>query len=266
MGRLVGEVRGVAIAGNEDAMTAAPTASGVALEQEQPRAGLLRVLSRWRSTYMLVTLLVLLALGAWLNQRFVGWPIFELLFTLVMLSTVVRLSVRRRQTVVGVLLGVPSAVGLWLCKLYPDAGLGEVALALLTVFLLYSAAVILYYVLRDQRVDMDTLSAAFAVFLLIGFAWGCIYGVMYILNPGSFQLVASVPPPYESGVTAYAPMDLLIYFSFVTLATVGYGDILATSTLSRGMAMLEMVLGHFYLAVLIARLVGLSIVYANKQP
>jgi len=214
---------------------------------------------------MLVTLLVLLALGAWLNQRFVGWPIFEVLFTLVMLTTIFRLSIRRRQALIGVLLGVPSGISLWLCKLFPDAGLGQVALALLTLFLLYSAAMILYYVLRDDTVDMDTLSAAFAVFLLIGFAWGCIYGLLYIHTPGSFQLVAAVPPPYESGIPAYAPMDLLMYFSFVTLTTVGYGDIIAASPLSRGMAMLEMVLGHFYLAVLVARLVGLSIAYTAKQ-
>jgi hypothetical protein len=246
-------------------MRTAPTVTGVALEQERPRAAVLRGLDHAPSVSMLATLLVLLGTGAWLNQRFPGVPVFELLFTLVLLSTTLRLSVRRRQAILGVLLAVPTIAVLWLRQGIPDVGLSQVGLTLLLVFLLYSAAVILLYVLRDETVDLDTLSAAFSVFLLIGFAWSCIYGLIFLATPDAFQIPSGAPRPYESGITSDAPMDILIYYSFVTLTTVGYGDVLPAGFLARGMANLEAVVGHFYLAVLIARLVGLSIAQAVKK-
>ena len=59
-------------------------------------------------------------------------------------------------------------------------------------------------------------------------------------------------------------MGILIYYSFVTLTTVGYGDVLPIAASARSMAVMEAVLGHFYLTVLIARLVGLSIANSRK--
>jgi hypothetical protein len=243
----------------------AQPATGIGHKPDSLAFGRLEDRFHERSIPLLLTLLVLLGTGAWLNERFPRVPVFELLFTLVLLSTTLRLSVRRRQAIFGVLLAVPTIAVLWLRQLIPDITLSQVALTLLLLFLLYSAATILLYVLWDDTVDLDTLSAAFSVFLLIGFAWSCVYGLIYLSTPDAFHIPSGVPRPYESGITSDAPMDILIYYSFVTLTTVGYGDILPTAFLARGMANLEAVVGHFYLAVLVARLVGLSIAHSIKK-
>src|SRR5262249_28638881 len=115
--------------------------------------------------------LVLLALGTWLNERIENVPIFDVLLTLVLLSSIVRLSLSRRQARIGWLLGIPTIAALWLREIVPDTRLSAVALALLTVFLLYTTATILIHVLGAEEVTIGTLSEAFSVFLLLGFAW-----------------------------------------------------------------------------------------------
>jgi ion channel len=97
------------------------------------------------------------------------------------------------------------------------------------------------------------------------YTWGSLYGLMYILTPGSFHLPTEWTPAREQGIATDVPLNLMTYFSFTTLTTLGYGDILPTSGSARA-AVVEAVLGHFYLAVLVARLVGLHIVSARDQP
>jgi hypothetical protein len=225
-----------------------------------------RLTDHWkeRSGPLLVALLVLLGTSSWFDARFGGLPIFALLLTLVLVSSILRLSTSRRQTVVGVLLGAPAIVGLWLSELIDAVVVSQAALALMTFFLLYTTVTVLIYVLRDDTVDMETLGAAFSVFLLMGFTWGTLYGFLYLQDPQAFRFPEVLPTERAPGLTAHVPLDVLIYFSFVTLTTVGYGDVLPVASSSRALAMLEAVIGHFYLAILIGRLVGLSIEQVRK--
>jgi hypothetical protein len=216
-----------------------------------------------RSVHLLVLLLVLLTIGPWLNERLIGLAIWELLFTLVMLSSIHRLSIHRGQTLVGALLALPTMASLWLRQFIPAIGLSQVGLGLLTLFLLYTAVTILLAIFKEERVSMDTLSGAFCVYLLMGLAWGSLYGLMYLQAPDAFHLPDGLPR-HEVGITVDVPLNILIYFSFVTLTTVGYGDVLPIADSSRSVALLEAVLGHFYLAVLVARLVGLHIAEARR--
>jgi voltage-gated potassium channel len=227
--------------------------------------GQLRGRLQGRSGYLLVSLLVLLAIGPWLNERLVGLAVWELLFTLVMLSSIRSLSINRGQAWFAVLLALPTMACLWLRQFIPAVGLSQVGLGLLTLFLLYTAATVLLYIFREDTVTLDTLSGAFCVYLLMGFAWGSLYSVMNLQAPGAFRLPAGWTPTHAAGITVDVPLNLLIYFSFVTLTTVGYGDILPITDASRSVAILEAVLGHFYLAVLVARLVGLHIAHTQSS-
>ena len=216
-----------------------------------------RDLSRWRSLPLLAALLTLLAVGPLLDEQLAGFAVWQLLFTLTVLSAMARLAVGPGPTLLAGLLAVPTMASLWLRQFIPDVGLSAVGLGLLTLFLLATAAVVLVSVFREERVTLDTLSGAFCVYLLFGFACGTLYGVMYLRSPGAFHLPAGWTPRHESGIAVDVPFNLLTYFSFMTLTTVGYGDVLPIADASRAVAALEAVLGHFYLAILVARLVGL---------
>ncbi len=107
---------------------------------------------------------------------------------------------------------------------------------------------VLRHVLTAGAVDADRLYAVCAVYLLAAMAWAFAYSTVELVSPGSFSL----GPTAQSGGVA----GPLIYFSMVTLTTLGYGDISPISGFARALASLEAALGQIYLAVLVARLLG----------
>ena len=117
---------------------------------------------------------------------------------------------------------------------------------------------ILGYVLRSGRVTIDRIFAAVCVYMLIGFAWTFAYALLEEIAPGSFAALPEIGRNDD-----VARVLRLRYFSFMTLTTVGYGDILPRSSAARTMAVLEAVMGQIYLMVLVARLVGLHIVHTT---
>jgi voltage-gated potassium channel len=96
-------------------------------------------------------------------------------------------------------------------------------------------------------VDGERIFAALDAYLMIGLMFAICYAVLDKVDPASFG------SPSEIDLT----MDRAIYFSFVTIATLGYGDIVPLGGLARGLAILEAVTGQMYLAVLVAWLVSL---------
>ena len=114
-------------------------------------------------------------------------------------------------------------------------------------------------VLRQREVTGETISMAISVYLLLGFTWALLYIVIYELQPHSFSF------PYKDVVTFGVTTDkqssvypMLIYFSLVTLTTIGYGDITPLTMQARYAAIAEGVTGQFYLAILVARLVAMQ--------
>ena len=101
-------------------------------------------------------------------------------------------------------------------------------------------------------VDRERLAAALGFYLLLGLIFAFLFTVITELRPGSFHFATARPPEF-----AARPLADMVYFSFVTLATLGYGDIVPLSSSAKGLAILEAILGQIYLVVLVARLVSL---------
>jgi hypothetical protein len=114
-------------------------------------------------------------------------------------------------------------------------------------------------VMRPNRRAGDRIVGAIGVYLLIGLAWARIYETLDMVAPGAFRF----PPD-----TAWAASGLLryAYLSFITLATVGYGDVTPTTPLAGTLAWLEAVTGQFYLAITVAQLVALSLTDRPDSP
>ena len=218
-----------------------------------------------RSVYLLVSLLALVAIGPWLTENVVGRGLWELLFTLVTLSSIHMVRVNRGEAMVSGLLALPTLVSLWLRQVVPALGLTQVALVLMTLLLLYTTVAVLLRVFTEERVTMDTLSGALCVYLLMGYLWGSLYALIYLVAPDSFRLPTWWMPGKEQGIATDVPMNLMTYFSFTTLTTLGFGDVLPIGGVARAAVILEAVLGHFYLAVLVARLIGLHVADTRRQ-
>jgi voltage-gated potassium channel Kch len=110
-----------------------------------------------------------------------------------------------------------------------------------------TAAAALRFAMRSTQVDAEHLYAALSVYLLAGIFFGVLYHAVDHGWPGSFSV---------AGTAGDFGLFDGIYFSFVTLATLGYGDVVPVSEVARGIAIIEAVAGQLFLAVMIARLVG----------
>lgn len=128
----------------------------------------------------------------------------------------------------------------------------EIARAVAMIVLLaLLARVILRDVLTTSEITLDTIFGATSVYLLIGYIWAFAYSLSGSIDPTSIAVPrGELLPASEGGIEEY------FYFSFVTLTTLGYGDIQPVSPIVRTLAILEALLGQLYVVILLARLVS----------
>ncbi|MEW6531039.1 MAG: potassium channel family protein [Thermodesulfobacteriota bacterium] len=151
-------------------------------------------------------------------------------------------------------LGVISFMGRIGLVVYP--GMTMEALNGLTtpIFTGTLIVLILMQVFREGPVNYHRIAGAVAAYLLMGVLWGSLYFLVDLASPGAFNF-ATVPPANE----AHALAGQLVYFSFITLTSVGYGDILPAHPAVKTLAMLEAIVGQLFPAILVARLVAQEI-------
>jgi len=138
-----------------------------------------------------------------------------------------------------------TAINIFFVGIAIELGLNMVVL----LFSVSSAIIATKHVFGGTQVDRNLLFGAMCVYLLMGLIWAILYGLIYQFWPGSFNGI--------EGIEGKAPMDTLLYFSFITLASLGYGDITPVAPLARTLAYLEVISGQLYIAIMLAGLVGL---------
>jgi Ion channel len=206
---------------------------------------------RYSVAHFLIALIVLFLTVPLVDEFIAGELVESVLITLVLVSAVVAVGGRRGSLIVGLVLVAPAVVAKWLDHLWPGHVPPEVTQATAIVFLSYVTFRLFHFILTAPRVDSEVLCAAVAVYLILGLTWGFAYILVASLNPGAFAFtVASDPRPAMVRFQA-------LYFSFVTLTTVGYGDIVPVSKAARLLAISESTAGVFFGTILIARLVAL---------
>ena len=134
----------------------------------------------------------------------------------------------------------------------PDAAIRLVPNIVGFIVFSYIVTVIFLYLIRQEEVTADMIMAAASEYILIGIMFSYIYFLIGAIYPGSFSFQGS-----------QGDRSSFLYFSFVTLTTTGYGDILPVSVQARSFAIFEQITGQLFVAVLVARLVGLYT--ARKQ-
>jgi voltage-gated potassium channel len=109
-------------------------------------------------------------------------------------------------------------------------------------------------VLADNYVDMNRIAGAISVYMLIGLIWTSLYFALSLVDPQAFEGIA-VLSSYQETLTNTAYLDLL-YYSYVTLSTLGYGDVIPVSRAAQSLSYLEAICGVMFVAVLVAAMVG----------
>jgi len=118
-------------------------------------------------------------------------------------------------------------------------------------------------VLKQKEVTSETICMAISVYLFLGFTWTLLYSVIFLLHPESFGDLPAATPGHPTALLHIFP--ILGYFSLTTLSTIGFGDITPLTLQARYAAVAEGITGQFYLAILVARLVGMQMSRSAAQ-
>jgi hypothetical protein len=185
---------------------------------------------------------------------------------LVMVSGVYAVA-HERRALLWVVIGF--AVFNFVLQLVPYAYLNRTVLLLnnlsTMLFLIVIAGAVLYRVLRDGPITTHRIQGAVAVYLMMGLIWAMAYSLIYIVDPSSFDLGRSIEDMGDLMGIHTRGMSRLIYFSFVTMTTLGYGDITPQSKLADDLVILQALTGQIYLVVIMARLVSLAVTTRDRE-
>ena len=217
----------------------------------------------WQKDIALTCLLVFLLMYIFflypLGQVGSFRPLTSAFFSLILISGAVAASGHRVFRTLVFSWGFLTFAFLWIKHLFPHQTFVFAADGLALFFLVLLTFFILNQVLREGETTSHRIMGAVAAYLLIGLLWSLAYHLIALGIPEAFSTQGSL----TSGERESLPSQLF-YFSFVTLTTLGFGDIVAVHPVARMLVILEGVTGQLFPAILIARLVSLHVQSKRK--
>ena len=202
------------------------------------------------STYpLLAALLAIIVLAPFGVKLGALRLVFDLLLSGVIVAGV-WVARDRRLLFLGTALGLPALSLMWLglglqSRLVTAAGF---VFGLATILLV--TGIVLRGVVTARRVTLSTVTGGTCGYLLLGLAWAYLFALLEDFDPGSFLRQGEIIASNERGLQA------LLYYSYVTLSTLGYGDVVPATPPAEGFAVLAAISGQLYIAILVAALVA----------
>lgn len=223
-------------------------------------------MTRYRFQFLLISLFALLLATPFLPAlRAGGRTGASFFFSMLLLAAVAAVAHRRLAGVIALSLCAVTLllqiIGLW----YQSDAFQVVSHIVDILFLGYVTSVILRHLFTTNQVTFSTICAALCVYLLLAVLWAIVYSLVDVTEPGAFAFNSAMdgqtPSMRFGGGQSVTPM----YYSLVTITTLGYGDIVPVSPAASMLAVVEAVIGQFYLTVLVAWLVGKYIASSIKE-
>jgi hypothetical protein len=204
-----------------------------------------KFIKKRRTLFLLLFLLVLIVVSSLLEDTLLDNVILVILLSFILLWGMYAISHNARLIAISLTLVVPTTILIWMETFFSTTPLliARFVLSALTIF--FILFVMLFNILKVKEVTSYEIYAALSVYILIALAYSQIYSLFYFLNPLSINI--------EFGHYSFSS---ILYFSFVCLSTEGFGDIVAVTPLARSIVVLELISGVFFVAILIARLIG----------
>ena len=183
--------------------------------------------------------------------------LLDIFLTLVFISSIYAVSNKKNVVFIAFALALPMFIYLWVPSIEKIPLLALTGELFGILFMAFIIVVILSFIFKKREVSANTIYASIVVYLLLALMWTFIFKVVESLHPGSFSVPHQI---FGEGRALFS------YYSFVTITTLGYGEITPIKGAARAFSMLEAVVGQIYLVVLVARLVGMNIAQTmNKE-
>jgi hypothetical protein len=214
-------------------------------------AGVLRIVRREPSAMLLAAQLAAVLLYPFMEGNDVGRSLFSIVGIAILGLVVLAVRNSPGLTWVSILLGAPATVLLLIQAITRSDDLLPYSSALEAVLYLYAAGALIAYMLADHEITRDELFAVGATFTLVAWAFAYAYTVCQAVAPHSFT--AAVDPMSDRTWVE------LLFLSFTTLTSTGLSDVVPIKPFARGLVMIEQLGGLAYVAMLVSRLVGLTV-------
>jgi hypothetical protein len=184
-------------------------------------------------------------------QRFVAIRIFiDIFITAIFISMVYTFSYKKVHAIAGVFLAILMLASLWLQYLDPNKWILPVGMLAGVIFIAMVIASIISLIIKSEEICREIIYAAILMYLLAALMWAFIYTFLELVDPASFSIDLNRSDGY---------LPVFQYYSFVTITTLGYGDITPITDVAKAFSVLEAVIGQLYLVVAVAWLVGMHV-------
>lgn len=212
-------------------------------------------IAKYGFVWLLAALLLMWIVSPFLENVETHHHFLSFLFIMLMLVAAWSVSPGVKARGIALILAIASAGLFWMGTVGGHPELSSFSRGFLFVYYVFIIAMILWHIITAREININILCGAASAFILIGVAWAVSYWAISDINPNAFT------PPDQSAIPEIK-FHHYLYFSLITLTSVGYGDITPVDHFAQMWATLEAVCGNFYLAVLVARLVSL---YRRKR-
>jgi voltage-gated potassium channel len=217
-------------------------------ENEKP--GLKKYLFEHRFLYLMILIFATLVIGSFISEYKILRYFFDLVISAIFICAMYAIVEKMRHLAIMVCLAVPMFVSLWLKYFMEYRAILVIGELCGILFFAYSIVNIFKHIMNQKEITKETICAGIVIYLLMAFMWARAYSLLEVLYPGSFTL----PEGHMFG-NRY----VYLYYSLVTISTLGYGDITPLTDKASGLAAIEAISGQIYLVVLVAWLVGMHV-------
>jgi voltage-gated potassium channel len=209
-----------------------------------------QVCFRGRFLGLLIFIIAMLVVGP-LFEEFVKIRILmDILWSAIFVSAIYAVTRKKHHIFIAVLLALPMLGAIWTKYFFQHKALMVVGSLCGAAFFLFAIIQMLLFIYSHKEVTRDLIIGAAVVYLFMALMWTFIFVAVETLHPGSFNV------PEGQDIEASRQF---VYYSFVTLTTLGYGDITPATSMARSLCILEAVIGQLYLVVQVAWLVGVHV-------
>lgn len=212
------------------------------------KPGFLRLVlgsTKYKMFNFMASIIILLILSAVLEGTKYGYLIINTASTIVFILGVYAAGRNKRNILILIILGLPWFFSEWIFTQSSETIFTSV------LFFLFITGTITDHILRSEEVSADTLYGAVCVYLLLGLLWASIYGFLEYVSPGIIFVTNN------TDIVDHLTSNEIIYYSYTTLTTLGYGDITSLTPEGRIVSVLEAIVGQLFIAFLVARLVAI---------
>ncbi len=208
-----------------------------------------------RFLVLLILILFMLVLTPFLDKFVQTRILMDVFLTAIFIFIIYTIRLKRSQAIIALVLVLPLIVTTWSTYFVEIKTISLLTRIFGALFFAYAAINILRIIVKSEKVTRETIFAAIVAYLLIALMWAFLYMILELVSPGSF----SFPDKGFWGETMRFE-----YLSFVTITTLGYGDITPVTDQASALVMIEAVVGQIYLVVLVAWLVGMHVSRRSK--